>query len=132
MHAALHVICFNFYVNTFTAVIVLFEKSGLGKVQRYLKACVCYDSVRLASFQLSLWVFPKHASPDLILHARLQKSKTTKTQAPSFFFFQHCIQHLVKITVAPNALNEYAFMVEQPPESLSCRCKKVILKQQGK
>lgn len=57
------------------------------------------------------------------------KKQNNKTQTPSFFFFQHCIQHSVKITVAPNTLNEYAFMVQQPPESLSCRCKKVILKQ---
>lgn len=57
------------------------------------------------------------------------RKQNNKTQTPSFFFFQHCSQCSVKITVAPNALNEYAFMVQQPPESLSRRCKKVILKQ---
>lgn len=60
------------------------------------------------------------------------KKQHNKTQTPSFFFFQHCIQHSVKITVASNALNEYAFMVQQAPESLSCRCKKVIFEATGK
>lgn len=57
------------------------------------------------------------------------RKQNNKTQPPLFFFFQHRSQCSVQITVAPSALNEYAFMVQQPPESFSCRCKKVILKQ---